>query len=230
MRNSGAGTILLPYRVHGLGYAETLDEVNQAMGSVGNPVTGLAIVNGVLIVTFADGSTQDLTLPAGGGGDGDGVDQFARDAAAQAQADASAAGSVASAASGAASTAQGTADTALARGNEARTEAATAQSTADGAQTEITEHEEEHEPGTQVFVSITEPSGGEYRLDDVWIRDVTTSPWQIYKWTGTVWSSYLHVPWTHGATASGFGQGVRNRWQHHAGRRECYWRLPSAAG
>ena len=92
-----------------------LDEVNQAIGTTGNPVTGLSISGDVLTVTFADGSTHDLTLPAGGGG-GSGVDQVARDAAAQAQSDADAAGSVASAASGAASTAQGTADTALTPG------------------------------------------------------------------------------------------------------------------
>ena len=52
----------------------------------------------------------------------------------------------------------------------------------------LTTHEAEHPaPGTQVFVSTGEPSGGEYQLDDIWIRDVTTSPWQIYLWDGDDW-------------------------------------------
>ena len=40
--------------------------------------------------------------------------------------------------------------------------------------------------GTQVFVDTQQPTGGVYRLDDIWIRDV--AQFQIYKWTGTVWS------------------------------------------
>ena len=84
-RNSGAWTVLLPFRVHGLGYAETVEEANQAVGTVGNPVVGLAIAGDVLTVTFADGTTAELTLPAGSGGMFNGVDQTARDAAATAQ-------------------------------------------------------------------------------------------------------------------------------------------------
>ena len=104
MRNSGAGTILLPYRVHGLGYADTVEETNQAVGSVGNPVTGLSILADVLTVTFADGTTQELTLPAGSGGMFNGVDQTARNNAAQA----------------------------LTTANAAQVDAAAAQTTADG--------------------------------------------------------------------------------------------------
>ena len=48
--------------------------------------------------------------------------------------------------------------------------------------------------GTQVFVNTQEPTGGIYRLDDIWIRDVTASPWQIYVWTGSVWSRTFTAP------------------------------------
>ena len=107
LRNSGAINILLPFKVHGLGYAGAVGAVDEAIGSVGNPVVGLSIAGDVLSVVFADGSIQLLTLPAGTGGMFDGVDQVARDsaadaltAAAAAQVDADAAGSVAAAASG----------------------------------------------------------------------------------------------------------------------------------
>ena len=73
--------------------------------------------------------------------------------------------------------------------NSAQTTADTGVTDAATAQTDIDEHEAEHPaPGTQVFVDTAMPTGGEYQLDDIWIRDVTNSPWQIYKWTGTVWS------------------------------------------
>ena len=85
LRNSGATNILLPYRVHGLGYADTVDATNAAIGSTANPVTGLAISGDVLTVTFADGTTDDLTLPDGSGAMFTGVDQTARDAASAAQ-------------------------------------------------------------------------------------------------------------------------------------------------
>ena len=85
LRNSGAQRMLLPYRVHRAGYAEAVESAQEAVGSVGNPVTGLAVVSGQLVVTFADGTTDALDLPAGMGG-GDGVDQIARDAAAAATA------------------------------------------------------------------------------------------------------------------------------------------------
>ena len=86
LRNSGVTNILLPYRIHGLGYADAVERANEAVGTVGNPVTGLAISGDVLTVIFADGTTQDLTLPAGMGGGGtfNGVDQTARTDAANA--------------------------------------------------------------------------------------------------------------------------------------------------
>ena len=85
-RNSGAWTILLPYRIHRAGSTgDAVAAAQQAVGTAGNPVTGLAItVDGKLEVIFADGATVELDLPAGMGG---GVlDQTARDAAADAQA------------------------------------------------------------------------------------------------------------------------------------------------
>ena len=54
-------------------------------------MTALSISGDILIVTFADGSTQDLTLPAGSGGMFSGVDATARAQADTAQAAADAA-------------------------------------------------------------------------------------------------------------------------------------------
>ena len=66
MRNSGASRILLPYRVHRAGVADAVADA-MATGSVGNPVTDIQIVSGQLVVSYADGSTAALDLPAGGG-------------------------------------------------------------------------------------------------------------------------------------------------------------------
>ena len=70
LRNSGAARMMLPYRVHRAGYADAVDAAQAAVGTPGNPVTGLAVVGGQLVVTFADGSTSGLDLPAGMGGQG----------------------------------------------------------------------------------------------------------------------------------------------------------------
>ena len=75
--------MLLPYRVHRAGYAESIGAAQQAVGTTDNPVTGLSLVGQVLTVTFADGSTDMLTFK--GGQAPGGVDQTARDAAAKAQ-------------------------------------------------------------------------------------------------------------------------------------------------
>ena len=130
-RNSGAWTILLPYRIHRAGSTDdAVAAAQQDVGTSGNPVTGLAItVGGKLEVIFADGATVELDLPAGMGG---GVlDQTARDAAAAAQGaiDAHEASphNTDQTARNAAATAQGTADG--------------AQTTADAVRTELTTHE-----------------------------------------------------------------------------------------
>ena len=88
MRNSGAARMLLPYRIHRAGYADAVSEAQAAVGTTGNPVTALDVVNEQLVVTFADGTSEALGLPAGMG---DGTDQVARDAAEAAQTDADAA-------------------------------------------------------------------------------------------------------------------------------------------
>ena len=84
-RNSGAWTMLLPYRVHRAGSTgEAVAAAQAAMGTPGNPVTGVIIDSGDLVVTLADGTVSREPLPAGMGG---GVlDQTARDSAADAQA------------------------------------------------------------------------------------------------------------------------------------------------
>ena len=83
LRSSGAARMLLPYRVHRAGSTgEAVAAAQEAVGTADNPVTGIAVSGSTLTVTFADGSTDEQTLPAGGTG---GTDQTARDAAAAAQ-------------------------------------------------------------------------------------------------------------------------------------------------
>ena len=82
LRSSGAGKILLPYRIHRAGLTGAIAEAQAAVGTVGNPVTNVEITGADLVVTFADGSTDTQALPSGGTGT---VDQTARDAAATAQ-------------------------------------------------------------------------------------------------------------------------------------------------
>ena len=84
-RNSGAWTILLPYRIHRAGSTgDAVAAAQEAIGTTGNPVINVAVVGADLVITFDDGTTRDEHLPAGMGG---GVlDQTARDAAADAQA------------------------------------------------------------------------------------------------------------------------------------------------
>ena len=82
MRSSGAARMLLPYRIHRAGYAGAVEAAQEAVGTTENPVTGVDIVGGELVVTFADGTSESHTPPADMG---DGTDQTARDAAASAQ-------------------------------------------------------------------------------------------------------------------------------------------------
>ena len=63
LANSGAGSILLPYRVHRAGSVAEAASLAVASGSVGNPVIGLSILGNDLIVEFADGTTADVPLP-----------------------------------------------------------------------------------------------------------------------------------------------------------------------
>ena len=83
--NSGAGAILLPYRVHAAGnVAEATAAAQEAIGSTGNPVTDVQVAGSSMTVTFADGTTRTEALPAGMGG-GPGEDATARASAATAQ-------------------------------------------------------------------------------------------------------------------------------------------------
>ena len=83
MRNSGASRMLLPYRIHRAGYSDAVEAAQAAVGTTGNPVTDVSVTGSELVVTFADGSSETHTLPAGGGMGG--VDQTARDGATNAQ-------------------------------------------------------------------------------------------------------------------------------------------------
>ena len=78
MRFSGASNLLFGFRIHraGLVGGDAVAIAQEAIGSVGNPVVGVDVVAGELLITFADGVEETHTLPTGGG-----VDQTARDAA-----------------------------------------------------------------------------------------------------------------------------------------------------
>ena len=82
MRSSGAARMILPYRVHRLGLTDAVEAAQAALGTTGNPVIGLDVDSGQLVVTFQDGTTDALDLPASVG---DGTDQVARDSASSAQ-------------------------------------------------------------------------------------------------------------------------------------------------
>ena len=148
--------MLLPYRIHRAGYADAVVEAQGAVGTADNAVVGLSISGGMLVVTFADGTTDDLDLPAGMGGMFSGTDQTARDAAAAAQStiethEASehntdiTARSTARNARQVGEQAQTTIETHEASEHNhdatARTAARAAQTTADTARTELTAHE-----------------------------------------------------------------------------------------
>ena len=65
LRNSGAARMLLPYRIHRAGYSDAVAVAQAAVGSVGNPVVDVSVNGAELVVTFADGSIENLTLLAG---------------------------------------------------------------------------------------------------------------------------------------------------------------------
>ena len=159
-RNSGAWTMLLPYRVHRAGTTgEAVAAAQEAVGSPGNPVTGVTLSADTLTVTFADGTSESTPFTPGAG---DGTDQTARDAAAQAQTRADDAASAAAnaqadidaheagphntdagartaaAAAATAATAQTTASTARDAATAAQADADTAQTTAGQAQATAT--------------------------------------------------------------------------------------------
>ena len=79
-RNSGAWSILAPYRIRRAGTIGEAVQIARESGTPGNPVTNVQIVGGELVVSYADGTTDTHTLPDTS------EDQTARDAAEAAQA------------------------------------------------------------------------------------------------------------------------------------------------
>ena len=68
IRNSGAASVLLPYRVHRLGLSGGDDMASASGTAAGNAITGLAIVGGNIVITYGDGRTENVPLPPSIGG------------------------------------------------------------------------------------------------------------------------------------------------------------------
>ena len=64
LANSGAGSILLHYRVQRAGSVAEAATLAVQSGTVGNPVVQISIVGNDLVVEYADASTADVPLPA----------------------------------------------------------------------------------------------------------------------------------------------------------------------
>ena len=66
LRNSGAGSILLPFRIHRAGSTgEAIAAAQAQFGTAGNPVTNVEVSGSDLLITFFDGTTRKDPLPAG---------------------------------------------------------------------------------------------------------------------------------------------------------------------
>ena len=78
-QNSGAWSMLLPYRIHRAGSVVEAVAAAAASGTPGNPVTDISISGTTMTVSFADGTTRDETLPAGMGDGGGGSTSFKGD-------------------------------------------------------------------------------------------------------------------------------------------------------
>ena len=146
-----------------------MEAAQGAVGTENNPVVGLAVESGQLVITFLDQTTDSLPLA------GDGTDQTARDAA---------------------GTAQDRADDAYTRAGTAQSEAdsaslsaVNAQTAAEAAADEITDHEDNHPSGL--------PVGTSQRRELKW--DANTSAWLAVSDVTTVYygavasGDYLHV-------------------------------------
>ena len=64
LANSGAGAILLPYRIARAGSVSEAASLAVQSGTAGNPVVQISIVGNDLVVEYADASTADVELPA----------------------------------------------------------------------------------------------------------------------------------------------------------------------
>ena len=160
MKFSGAIKVLLPYKVFGAGLVggDAIAAAQAAVGTDGNPVTGVDVVGAELVITFADGTEERHDLPAAGGGT---VDQTARDSAASAQTAADAAQTdvdehEANHPSGGTGVDQTARDSAAA----AATAAGDAQTTADTNTTALTSRLQRSDvsPGTGIEITPTEGS------------------------------------------------------------------------
>ena len=203
LRNSGAASILLPWRLHRAGIIDPVAEAQAAVGTADNPVVDVSVAAHVLTVSFADGTTTTYTLPAGGSGDdayswatvGDTTlipaDKLRAPTSALRGAVVAVTNAIIDSDSHTASTLYG-----WSRSHVKRLVDRLVQAWALDDSTQIPADKLTLAPssGTQVFVSTDMPTGGAYRLDDIWIRDTTTSPLQIYKWTGTVWAVTYTLP------------------------------------
>ena len=181
LRNSGAGRMLLPYRIHRAGMATATDvaAAQEAVGTPGNPVINVGVVSGELVVTFADGTSRTDDLPAGTGGAG--VDQTARDAAATAQATATDAGTAAGAA-------QSTATDAATAASGAQATAESAVLTADGADDKADVNASaiaDLAVIPHVYSQRDAPTDG--KAGDLWFRDLATVHPTILEHNGTSW-------------------------------------------
>ena len=154
--NSGAGSILLPYRVHAAGsVAEAVSAAQAAIGSAGNPVTDVQVAGSSMKIVFSDGTTRTEALPSGMGG-GPLTDQDARDSAAAAQSRANAA------------QAEIDAHEATPHNHDttARDAALNAQTAANDAQGAIADHE--RAPHNTDGTARTEASAAQARADDAY--------------------------------------------------------------
>ena len=68
LRYSGAASMLLPYRIHRAGFAGDEPAASSPATAAANAITGLEIVGGNIVVTFGDGSMEDVPLPPSIGG------------------------------------------------------------------------------------------------------------------------------------------------------------------
>ena len=160
LKFSGAARVLFPYRLHSVGMVggDAVVAAQAAVGTVGNPVTDVDIVGTELRITFSDGTTEMLDLPAAGGGT---VDQTARDSAASAQTAADAAQTdVDEHEANHPSGGTGVDQTARATASNAATAAGNAQGTADANATAIALRLQRGDvsPGTGIAIVPTEGS------------------------------------------------------------------------
>ena len=65
VRSSGTGRMLLPWRVVGLGIDDAVAEAQALVGTTSNPVVDVTVERGELVITYQDGTTEDIDLPSG---------------------------------------------------------------------------------------------------------------------------------------------------------------------